>query len=240
MQVHASAPSYAPVGQKRVAEDLEDHETKQIKMGSGKINNDLYFKPVLDQYGQHDGTYTCSKDGMVIHPGSHIYDVKTAKHLGCGLMLFKWPLSPEICTQHGACKRHWDDSCGKLAAEGAPPYSATYQGSMSSASASPAGVPSVAFTFSLPTTTMMTPYNSPPETMPTEATEHTPNPESWAANEVQDPALVAPMLPPSRVLEITFVGHQQITLLLWALYSSVQKGPSCGQPFFGGGKKVFY
>jgi hypothetical protein len=31
--------------------------------------------------------------------------------------------------------------------------------------------------------------------------------------------------------------HQQITLLLWALYSSVQKGPSCGQPFFGGEKK---
>ncbi|KAG1809364.1 uncharacterized protein BJ212DRAFT_1484484 [Suillus subaureus] len=27
--------------------------------------------------------------------------------------------------------------------------------------------------------------------------------------------------------------HQQITLPLWALYSSVQKGPSCGQPFFG-------
>jgi hypothetical protein len=33
------------------------------------------------------------------------------------------------------------------------------------------------------------------------------------------------------------VTDQQITLLLWALYSSVQKGPSCGQPFFGGRKK---
>ena len=30
--------------------------------------------------------------------------------------------------------------------------------------------------------------------------------------------------------------HQQITLLLWALYSSVQRGPSCASHFFGDGK----
>ncbi|KAG1849885.1 hypothetical protein DFJ58DRAFT_445959 [Suillus subalutaceus] len=205
MQTHAAAPPYAPVGQKHFAEDLEDSETKRIKMGSGDINNDPYFKPVLDQYGQHDGTYVCSKDGMVVRPGSHIYDVKTAKHLCCGLVLLQCPLSPETCTRRGVCKRHWDDGCRKLAAEGTPPYSATYQGSMGSASASSVGVPTAAFTFSLPTTATTTPDTSPPETILTEATEHA---ESWAANEVQDLALVAPVLPPSRVLESTFAeGH---------------------------------
>ncbi|KAG1841932.1 hypothetical protein DFJ58DRAFT_807456 [Suillus subalutaceus] len=208
IQTHAAAPPYAPVCQKRVAEDLEDRETKQIKMGSGEINNDPYFKPVLDQYGQHDGTYVCSKDGMVIRPGRHIYDVKTAKHLCCGLVLFQCPLSLETCTRRGACKRHGDDGCRKLAAEGAPPYSATYQGSMSSASTSPVGVPTAAFTFSFPTTATTTPDSSPPETMLTKATEHALNPESLAANEIQDPALLAPVPPPSRVLEITFAeGH---------------------------------
>ncbi|KAG1882806.1 hypothetical protein F4604DRAFT_354988 [Suillus subluteus] len=112
----------------------------------------------------------------------------------------------ETCTRRGVCKRHCDDGCRKLAAEGTPPYSATYQGSM--CSASPVGVPTAAFTFSLPTTATTTPDISPPETILTEATEHALNAESWAANEVQDPALVAPVLPPSRVLEITFAeGH---------------------------------
>ncbi|KAG2033449.1 hypothetical protein BDR03DRAFT_688718 [Suillus americanus] len=207
IQTHAAAPPYTPVDQKRFAEDLEDHETKRIKMGSGEINNDPYLKPVLDQHGQHDGTYVCSKDGMVIRPGRHIYDVKTAKHLCCGLLLFKGPLALETCTRRGACKRHRDDGCGKLAAEGALPYSATYRGSMGSASASPVGVPTAAFTFSLLTTATTTPHTL-PQTMLTEATEHALNHESWVADEVQDRALVAPVLPPPRVLEITFAeGH---------------------------------
>lgn len=208
IQTHAAAPPYAPVGQKVFAEDLEHSETKRINMGSGEINNDPYFKSVLDQHGQHDGTYVCSKDGMIIRPGRHIYDVKTAKHLCCGLVLFKYSFSLETCTPRGACKKHCDDNCRKLAAEGAPPYSTTYEGSMSSTSASSVGVPTAAFTFSLPTTTTTTPDSSPPETMLTEATEHALKPESWVADEVQDRALVAPVLPPSRVLEITFAeGH---------------------------------
>lgn len=59
IQTHAAAPPYVPIGKKRVAEDLEDHETKRIKTGSGKINSDPYFKPVLDHHCQHDGTYAC-------------------------------------------------------------------------------------------------------------------------------------------------------------------------------------
>jgi hypothetical protein len=39
--------------------------------------------------------------------------------------------------------------------------------------------------------------------MPTEATEDSPNPDSGAAIEIQDAALVAPVLPPSEVREIT-------------------------------------
>ncbi|KAG2344793.1 hypothetical protein BDR05DRAFT_961189 [Suillus weaverae] len=70
------------VGQKRVAEDLEERDAKRIQMGSGGIKNDQYLKPVLYQYGQCDGTYVCYKDGSVLRPGSHIYHTKTAEYLG--------------------------------------------------------------------------------------------------------------------------------------------------------------
>ncbi|KAG2356016.1 hypothetical protein BDR07DRAFT_485183 [Suillus spraguei] len=156
------------VGQKRVAEDLEDCDSKRIKMDTGRTNNDLYFKPVLDRYGRY------SQDGMVIRPGRHIYHPKTAKYLGCGLVLFKCPLCLETYIQGDACERHCDDGCGRLATKGAPlSHSAAYQGSMSSAS--PVGVPTTAFTFSVPTTATTTSNSSSPETMLTEAAEHAPN-----------------------------------------------------------------
>ncbi|KAG1773692.1 hypothetical protein EV702DRAFT_1200826 [Suillus placidus] len=202
-----SASSFLPqaqslsVGQKRVAEDLEECDAKRINMGSGGTNNDRYLKPVLYRYGQRDGTYVCYKDGSVIRPGSHMYHTETAEHLG---VLFKCPLSAKTYPRYDACKMHWGDGCGKLAAEGAPPsHSAACQGSMSSASASSVGLPTAAFTFSLPTTVATT-----PETMLAGAAENRPNPDSCAANEIRDTALVAPVLPTSQVREITLAEVQ--------------------------------
>ncbi|KAG1774912.1 hypothetical protein EV702DRAFT_475076 [Suillus placidus] len=202
----ATGSASSTLTQKRVAKDLEHRNVKRVKMGSRAIENDPLFRPVLDQYGQHDGTYVCSKDGMVIHPSSHRHHIRTAKHLGYKLLLFKCPLCPETYTRRDACKRHWDLGCGKLAPEGSGAwlaYTTACKGFTSSASASPGGVPTAAFTFSLPTTATTTPASSLPETTPTEATEDAPNPDSWAANEIQDRAFVAPVLPPSEVREVT-------------------------------------
>ncbi|KAG1773269.1 hypothetical protein EV702DRAFT_1201148 [Suillus placidus] len=210
-----SASSFLPqaqslsVGQKRVAEDLEECDAKRINMGSGGTNNDRYLKPVLYQYGQRDGTYVCYKDGSVIRPGSHMYHIETAEHLG---VLFKCPLSAKTYPRYDACKMHLGDGCGKLAAEGAPPsHSAACQGSMSSASASSVGLSTAAFTFSLPTTVATT-----PETVLSEAAENGPNPDSWAANEIRDTALVAPVLPTSQVREITLAEvHGDLDFWRW-------------------------
>ncbi|KAG1763742.1 hypothetical protein EV702DRAFT_1283511 [Suillus placidus] len=210
-----SASSFLPqaqslsVGQKRVAEDLEECDAKGINMGSGGTNNDRYLKPVLYQYGQCDGTYVCYKDGSVMRPGSHMYHTETAEHLG---VLFKCPLSAKTYPQYGACKMHLGDGCDKLAAEGAPPsHSAACQGSMNSASASSVGLPTAAFTFSLPITVATT-----PETVLSEAAEDGPNPDSWAANEIRDTALVAPVLPTSQVREITLAEvHGDLDFWRW-------------------------
>ncbi|KAG2044623.1 hypothetical protein BDR03DRAFT_977451 [Suillus americanus] len=217
----SQAPNLS-VGQKRVAEDLEKRDVKRIKICFERIKNDPLFKPMLDQYGQHYGTYVCSKDGMVIRPGSYKHHIKTAKHIGYKLTLFKCPLCPETYTRRDACKRHWDDGCGKTAADGARlSYSAACQRSMSSASASPVGAPTAAFTFSLPATTMTTSDSSPPETMSTEATEDAPNPDSCVANEIQDLALVAPELPPYEVREIT-LAEVRGNLAFWRWINDIE------------------
>jgi hypothetical protein len=86
---------------------------------------------------------------------------------------------------------------------------------MSSASASLVGVPAIAFAFSLPTTAT-TSDSSLPESMPTEATEDSPNPDSGAAIEIQDAALMAPVLPPSEVREITLAEvHGSLDFWKW-------------------------
>ncbi|KAG1770868.1 hypothetical protein EV702DRAFT_1281786 [Suillus placidus] len=196
------------VGQKRVAEDLEECDAKRINLGTGGTNNDRYLKPVLYQYGQRDGTYVCYKDGSVIRPGSHMYHTETAEHLG---VLFKCPLSAKTYPRYDACK-HRGDGCDKRTAEGAPPsHSAARQGSMNSTSASSVGLPTAAFTFSLPTTVATT-----PETVLSEAAEDGPNPDSWVANEIRDTALVAPVLPTSQVREITLAEvHGDLDFWRW-------------------------
>ncbi|KAG1756982.1 hypothetical protein EDB19DRAFT_1900539 [Suillus lakei] len=176
-----SAPSFWPqapslsVGQKHVAEDLEDRHVKRIKMRSSAINNDPCFKPVIDNHGQHNGTFVCSKDGAVIRPSSYLNHIKTVTHLGYKLKLFKCPFCLRTYTRRDACKRHLGDGCSELAAEGALPVR----------------LPTPAFTF---ITVTSTPNSSPPESMVTEAASDAPNPDFWV---IEDPALVAPVLPPS-------------------------------------------
>ncbi|KAG2343951.1 hypothetical protein BDR05DRAFT_989477 [Suillus weaverae] len=147
-----SLPQSLSAGRKRVAEDLEERDVKRTKIGSGGIKNDPLFKPVLDHHGQPDGTFMCSKDGMILRPGSYLKHINTKKHLGFKLNKFKCPGCPQTYTRRDACKRHWDDGCGKLAPEGSRlSYLAACQGSdMSSASAAPVTVPTTAFTFSYP------------------------------------------------------------------------------------------
>ncbi|KAG1868271.1 hypothetical protein DFJ58DRAFT_742663 [Suillus subalutaceus] len=172
--------------------NVKKRNVKRTKIWLDKIKDDPLFKPVLDQSGQHYGTYVCSKDGMVIRPGSYKHHITTAKHVGNKLTLFKCPLCPKTYTRRDACKRHWDERCGKLAADGARlSYRAACQRFMSSASASP-------------------------ETMSTEVTEDAPSPDSCAANEIQDLALVAPELPPSEVREITLAEvHENLAFGRW-------------------------
>ncbi|KAG2096315.1 uncharacterized protein F5147DRAFT_656630 [Suillus discolor] len=96
------APSLS-VGEKRVVEDLQDRNVKRIKMGSGKIEDDLLFplgqEPMLDQYGRHNGRYVCYKDSVkLVRPGCHKRHLKTEKHLGYKLNGIHMPwLSGNIC-----------------------------------------------------------------------------------------------------------------------------------------------
>ncbi|KAG2343889.1 hypothetical protein BDR05DRAFT_989629 [Suillus weaverae] len=152
-----SAPSFLPqvptfsVAKKRVAEDLGERDAKRTKVGSCKIKNDPLFKPVLDQHGQPDGTFICSKDGMVLNPESYLKHLRTKKHLGFKLERYRCPGCPNTYTRRDACKRHWDDGCGKLAPEGARlSYAAACQLLMSSAPVAPVAAPTTAFTYYYP------------------------------------------------------------------------------------------
>ncbi|KAG2044617.1 hypothetical protein BDR03DRAFT_1004903 [Suillus americanus] len=142
-----------PVGKKRVAEDLEERDVKRSKIASSKINNDPLFKPVLNRHGQPNGTFVCSKDGMVLHPEGYLKHLRTKNHLGYKLEKYECPRSS--CTRtyarRDACKRHWDNSCGKLAPEGArQSYADACKNFTSSASPAPVTEPTTAFTYSCP------------------------------------------------------------------------------------------
>ncbi|KAG2125621.1 hypothetical protein BD769DRAFT_1668886 [Suillus cothurnatus] len=190
----AFAPSFVPeapslsVGQKRVAEDFQEHHFKRIKIGSYKINDDPLFKPVLDQYGQPDGTFVCCKDGMILHPESYRKHLKTRNHLGFKLIKYKCPepSCAKTYTRRDACKRHWDNGCGKLAPEGARlSYSKACLRSMSFASAAPATVPATAFAYSHP---------CPMPVMPTSENVQIPPPAVWAMQSFGTPTVADPVL----------------------------------------------
>ncbi|KAG1779562.1 hypothetical protein EV702DRAFT_75310 [Suillus placidus] len=148
----AQVPIFS-VAKKRVAEDLGARDAKRTKVASCSMKNDPLFKPVLDQHGQPDGTFFCSRDGMVLNPESYLKHIKTKKHLGFKLEKYKCP-SPacrKTYTRRDACKRHWDDGCAKLAPEGARlSYADAHQLFMGSAPVAPMAAPTAAFTYHYP------------------------------------------------------------------------------------------
>ncbi|KAG2341922.1 hypothetical protein BDR05DRAFT_1029080 [Suillus weaverae] len=143
----AQVPTFS-VAKKRVAEDLGERNAKRTKVGSCGMKNDPLFKPVLDQHGQFDGTFMCSRDGMVLNPESYLKHIRTKKHLGFKLERYGCPGCPKTYTRRDACKRHWDDGCAKQAPEGARlSYAAACQVSMGAAPVAPMAAPTTAFTY---------------------------------------------------------------------------------------------
>jgi hypothetical protein len=89
-------------------------------------------------------------------------------------------------TRRDACKRHWDNGCGKLAPEGARlSYSKACLRSMSFASAAPATVPATAFAYSHP---------CPMPVMPTSENVQIPPPAVWAMQSFGTPTVADPVL----------------------------------------------
>lgn len=64
----SSLPRAPSISQKRIAEHLCYCDVKQAKIGSCGMKNDPLFTPVLDQLGQPNGTFVCSRDGMALNP----------------------------------------------------------------------------------------------------------------------------------------------------------------------------
>ncbi|KAG1814005.1 uncharacterized protein BJ212DRAFT_1482351 [Suillus subaureus] len=133
------APSLS-VGKKRVAEGLEERGVKRTKIVSSRIKNDPLFKPVLDQHGQPNGTFVCSKDGIILNPESYLKHLKTKNHLGFKLERYKCPGCIKTYARRDACKRHWDDEILRVLASAAPVTMPT----------APVTAPTTAFTYSYP------------------------------------------------------------------------------------------
>ncbi|KAG2365474.1 hypothetical protein BDR07DRAFT_1481255 [Suillus spraguei] len=138
------------VDKKCVAED----DTKEIKIYSFRgIKNDPLFTPVLNQHGEPNGTFMCSKDGVILHSDGYSKHIRSRKHLGYKLEKFKCPASDcsRSYARSDACKRHWDNGCGKRAPEGSRmSYRAACQAAASSASAAPVVEPAPALTHPYP------------------------------------------------------------------------------------------
>ncbi|KAG2099829.1 uncharacterized protein F5147DRAFT_777150 [Suillus discolor] len=141
----SSLPQAPRISQKHVVEHLHYHDVKQAKIAPGGMKNDPLFTPVLDQLGQPNGTFVCSKDGMVLNPGSYLKHIKTKKHLGFKLEKFKCSGCSKTYTRRDACKRHYvNGKCGQSTTVGALPSYSTNQNSTNSASAAPAIAPTTA------------------------------------------------------------------------------------------------
>lgn len=92
------------------------------------------------------------------------------------------------------CKKHWDDRCGKLAANSRLSYAAACKAFTSLNSA----LATASFMSPLPATATTTSHSSPPEIILTDAT----NPYSWAASDIQGPPLAPLVLPLSEGQDI--------------------------------------
>lgn len=138
-------------GEKRVAEDLGGHHAKRTKINPGGMKNDPLFRPMLDEHGQPDGKFMCVKDGMVLNPQSYLKHIKTKKHLGYKLEIFKCLVCSMTYARLDSCKRHlYGRKCGKAAAGGPPPSFSAGPASASSCVVAPAMVPTMAFTYAYP------------------------------------------------------------------------------------------
>ncbi|KAG2143469.1 uncharacterized protein EDB93DRAFT_591397 [Suillus bovinus] len=88
------------VNQKCIAKNFQHRYVK------GGITNDLVFKPAINEHGQPNGKYVCSRDGAVIYPESYRKHLKTTTHLGFKAERFKCPGCSKTYTRRDAFKRH--------------------------------------------------------------------------------------------------------------------------------------
>ncbi|KAG2070947.1 hypothetical protein BDR04DRAFT_1142542 [Suillus decipiens] len=231
------APSFS-VGQKRIAGGSRDHDVKQTKTSCNGIKNDPLFKPVLNRCGQPDGTFKCSKDGMILHPASYLKHINTQKHLGFKLEKFKCPGCFKSYTRRDTCRRHWDNSCGKLAPEGSRlSYSAACQASMSFDSA-PAEVDDSLAANQIQNLDLVTPVLPPSETREITLAEVQGDIDFWRwINEKED--FVDPVLPisepPSYRLPETILAVADEDPDVWGLVTKIEnlvdpKLPLCKSP----------
>jgi hypothetical protein len=126
---------------------------------------------MLDEHGQPGGKFMCVKDGTVLNPQSYLKHIKTKKHLGYKLEIFKCLVCSMTCVSKfstparliinivvviryarlDSCKRHlYGRKCGKAAAGGPPPSFSAGPASASSGVVAPAMVPTMAFTYAYP------------------------------------------------------------------------------------------
>ncbi|KAG2739080.1 hypothetical protein P692DRAFT_20841535 [Suillus brevipes Sb2] len=57
------------------------NQIKRAKTTSGGMRNDPSFRPVLAEYGLHNGKFVCTKDGVVLYPESYLKHLRTRIHL---------------------------------------------------------------------------------------------------------------------------------------------------------------
>lgn len=147
--------SGSSVGEKRAAEDLEKRDAKRTKTAFGKMKDDPLFKPVLNRLGQPNGTFMCSKDGMILNPESYLQHIRTTRHLGFKQARHQCPACFKTYVRLDNCKRHYYGSeCGQSAAGGPPPSFLVSEASTSSASDAPEAVPAMPFTYAHPNPTL--------------------------------------------------------------------------------------
>ncbi|KAG2099825.1 uncharacterized protein F5147DRAFT_331674 [Suillus discolor] len=118
----SQAPSVSLI-QRHMAEYLHHRYIKQTKIGSGGIKNDPLFKPVLNRLGEPNGSYVCSKDGMLLRsPASYFKHIRTQRHLGFKLQKFKCPGCSKAYTTSDSYKKHLENgNCEQSTDVGALP-----------------------------------------------------------------------------------------------------------------------
>ncbi|KAG1793973.1 uncharacterized protein HD556DRAFT_460302 [Suillus plorans] len=109
MDSASQAPSDSLI-QKHMAEyHHHRYYIKRTKIGSGGIKNDPLFKPVLNRLGEPNGSYLCSKDGMLLRsPASYFRHIRTQRHLGFKLQKFKCPGCSKAYTTSDSYKKHFE------------------------------------------------------------------------------------------------------------------------------------